>query len=178
MNTADRAQSYANAFYEAAFDRWLSSLDGVVRALEGNHALMQRLQADNIEFKDRQLMLDGLLPADADSLVRNLLNVLLQRGELSLLPEVAGALRARQRQTEAGPVTVDVTTAVPLAQDQCTMLETRLTQQHGQGLAFNYHVDPAILGGVIVRVGDKLIDGSVASRLAAMRQALGVTAEE
>ena len=40
-----------------------------------------------------------------------------------------------------------------------------------------YRVDPAILGGLIVRVGDKLIDGSVASRLAAMKQALGVTGD-
>ena len=178
MNTADRAQSYANAFHEAAFDRWLKLLDGVASTLEGNRALVERLQAEDVELKERQVALDGLLPADADALVRNLLNVLLQRGDLSLLPEVATALRDRLRQVAAGPVTVEVTTAQPLPADQRTVLEERLAQEYGRDLAYAYHVDPAILGGVIVRVGDKLMDSSVASRLAAMRQALGVRAQE
>ena len=42
-------------------------------------------------------------------------------------------------------------------------------------LNVHYRVDPAILGGLIVRVGDRLIDNSLAARLAAMRQTLGVT---
>jgi F-type H+-transporting ATPase subunit delta len=50
----------------------------------------------------------------------------------------------------------------------------RLETQYGADLDVRYKVDPTILGGLIVRVGDKLIDGSVASRLAAMKQVLGV----
>ncbi len=178
MNAADRAQNYANAFFEAAFDRWLTSLEGAARTLEGNRALLPRLQADDVDFKDRQAMLAGVLPADTDALVRNLLNVLLQRGDLGLLPEVTAALRQRLRQGGAGPVPVMVTTAVPLADDQRATLEARLVQEYGDNLAYTYHVDPAILGGVIVRVGDKLMDGSVAARLAAMRQTLGVAVQE
>lgn len=178
MNTADRAQGYANAFYEAAFDRWLGSLEGVAHTLAGNRGLAQLLQAENATFEDRQAALAGVTPADIDPLLRNLLNVLLQRGELNLLPEVAAALRERMRQVEAKPVIAEVTTAVPLPEDQRSELEARLVQQYGQNLTWAYHVDPAILGGVIVRVGDKLMDSSVASRLAAMRQTLGVTAQE
>jgi F0F1-type ATP synthase delta subunit len=69
---------------------------------------------------------------------------------------------------------VEVTTAVPMEADQRRVLEQKLTAQYGGNLAYTYHVDNTILGGMIVRVGDKLIDGSVASRLAALKQTLGV----
>jgi F-type H+-transporting ATPase subunit delta len=105
-------------------------------------------------------------------------NVLMQRGDLGLLPEVTAALRQRMRQTEAQPTQVEVVTAMPLDDAQREVLEAKLAAQHGAALAYTYRVNPAILGGVIVRVGDKLIDGSVASRLAAMKQALGVKNNE
>ena len=56
-------------------------------------------------------------------------------------------------------------------------MEAKLVSQYGGNLAYEYKVDSAILGGMIIRVGDKLIDGSVASRLAALKQTLGVSAE-
>jgi F-type H+-transporting ATPase subunit delta len=81
-------------------------------------------------------------------------------------------------QAAAGPTPVEVTTATPLEPDQRQALETKLISQYGANLAYEYKVDSAILGGMIVRVGDKLIDGSVASRLAALKQTLGVTTTE
>lgn len=177
MNTAaERAQSYARAFFEAAFERWLGILDDVARKLAGNPALLANLQSTATDFAERQVALDSFLPADTDPLVRNLLYTLLQHGELNLLPEIASSLRARS--TAAAPIPVEVTTALPLEDQQRQALEEKLAKEYGAGLAFNYRVDPAILGGIIVRVGDKLIDGSLASRLAAMRQALGVAAGE
>ena len=65
--------------------------------------------------------------------------------------------------------------AIALADEQRRALVAKLEAQYGRNLVYSYRVDPAILGGLIVRVGDKLIDGSVASKLAAMKQALGVT---
>ncbi len=70
---------------------------------------------------------------------------------------------------------VDVVSAIALTDDQRRVLVEKLEAQYGAGLVFAYRVDPSILGGLVVRVGDKLIDGSVASRFAAMKQALGVT---
>jgi len=173
MNTAaERAQSYAKAFFEAAFERWLGVLENVAGKLAGNPSLLVNLQSTATDFVERQAALDSFLPPDTDPLVRNLLYTLMQRGDLNLLPEIATALRARS--AAAAPTLVEVTTALPLEDRYRQALEEKLTKEYGTGLAFNYHVDPAILGGVIVRVGDKLIDGSLASRLAAMRQALGV----
>ncbi len=173
MNTGERAQSYADAFYAAAIERWLTALEGVSTTLANDRTLLDRLQAAGVEFAKRQGALDGIIPADTDPLVRNLLLTLMQQGDLGLLPDITAALR--QRGAEVAPVAVDVVTAAALDDDQRQALEARLAAQYGAGLTFSYRVDAAILGGIIVRVGDKLIDGSVAGRLAAMKQALGVT---
>lgn len=175
MNTGERVQSYANAFFEAAFERWLGALQGAAAALAGQHGRLADLQGAGANFAQQQRVLDGLLPADADPLTRNLLYTLAQHGELDLLGDITEALRARVRRAEAGPIPVEVVTAIALTAEQQAALQTRLAAQYSGALSYTYRVDPAILGGMIVRVGDKLMDGSVASRLAAMKQALGVT---
>ncbi len=172
MNTGERAQSYASAFFEAAFERWLGALEGIAATLAGNRTLADHLQAAGVDLAKRQAALDGILPADTDPLVRNLLYTLMQRGDLGLVGDVAAALRLRR--AEAAPIAAEVVTATALDDDQRQTLEDKLSAQYGTGLAFTYRVDPSILGGIIVRVGDKLIDSSVASKLAAMKQALGV----
>lgn len=174
MKTGERVQSYANAFFEAAFERWLGALQGAATALAGQQGRLAELQAGGADFAQQQRGLDSLLPADADPLARNLLYTLAQHGDLGLLSEITEALRARMRQAEAGPIQVEVVTAIPLTGEQQSALEARLVAQYGGALSYAYQVDPAILGGMIVRVGDKLMDGSVASKLAAMKQALGV----
>jgi F-type H+-transporting ATPase subunit delta len=174
MNTGDRASQYATAFYEATFERLLGSLSAAAEALVQNPALLQKLQSMDVEFADRKAALDSILVDGVDPMARNLLYTLLERGDLALLGAVLTSLRVRMQQATSGPTPVDVTTAVALASDQQQALEQKLAAQYGGNLAYTYHVDNAILGGMIVRVGDKLIDGSVASRLAALKQTLGV----
>ncbi len=174
MNTPDRAHNYAAAFFEATFDRLLGSLSAAAQTLAQQPALLQRLQATDVEFADRQKALDGILTDGVDPMARNLLYTLLQHGELPLLGEVITSLRARMQQSAAGPTSVEVTTVAPLAPDQRQALEAKLAGQYGGNLVYTYDTDPEILGGMIVRVGDKLIDGSVRSRLAALKQTLGV----
>jgi F-type H+-transporting ATPase subunit delta len=174
MNTGDRASQYATALYEATFERLLGSLTGAAEALARNPNLLQKLQSVDVEFADRKAALDGLLVDSIDPLARNLLYSLMERGDLAVLGSVITSLRARMQQATSGPTPVEVTTAVPLEAEQRTALEQKLAAQYGANLAYTYKVDNTILGGMIVRVGDKLIDGSVASRLAALKQTLGV----
>jgi F-type H+-transporting ATPase subunit delta len=182
MNTQDRVRSYADAFFEAAWERWLAALEAVAGRLGQDPKLLERLepkapygQAADVEFAQRQPLLDSLLPADVDLPLRNFLYALMQRGELGLLAGIADALRQRAR-AKVVPVQVEVVSAVPLTDAERQTLLAKLEAQHGAGLDLRYRVDPAILGGLIVRIGDKLIDGSVASKLAAMKQVLGVSA--
>lgn len=174
MNIGDRAHNYATAFYEAAFERWLGSLTATAEALTERPELLHRLQAMDIDFAERQAALNDILVDDMDPMARNLLYTLLQHGDLPILGEVIASLRRCMQQAAVGPTPVEVTTVAPLAQDQRHALEAKLFSQYGGNLVYEYKVDRAILGGMIVRVGDKLIDGSVASRLTALKQSLGV----
>ena len=65
-----------------------------------------------------------------------------------------------------------VTSAVPLTDAEREVLEQRLRSRFGDDLPITYRVDPAILGGLVVRVGDRYIDVSVATRLGQLRQAM------
>ena len=129
-----------------------------------------------MDFTERQPLLDALLPADVDLPVRNLFYTLAQHGDLALLGDVEAAIQRKFSHAEAALVPVEVVSATPLAEAHRAKLIATLEQQHGAGLDVRYTVDPEILGGLIVRVGDKLIDGSLKSRLAGMRQVLGVSA--
>ena len=75
--------------------------------------------------------------------------------------------------TRAVGAPVVVTSALPLSADEQARVKADLTQQLGQMGELTFEVDPAIMGGLIVRVGDKIIDGSVAGRMVALRQSLG-----
>ncbi len=178
MNTEDRARVYAEAIYAAGLERWIAALEGAAGKLAADRSLPNRLQAGDTEFAARQPALNALLEADADAPVRNLVYSLAQRGDLALLADIALALRARQARADIAPMRVEVVSAVALTAAEQQALADKLAANYGATLEFHYRVDPAILGGLIVRVGDQLIDGSVAARLAQMKQALGVTSNE
>lgn len=168
MAASDRVSSYAQAFYEAAVERWLNALQKVVEQLEADPSLLDRIA-------QHRPLLDQLLPPDVDLPVRNFLYTLVQRGDLALLPHITESLEQRMRRPAVALTVAEVTSAVPLTDDERQTLVTRLEEQFGRGLEMRYRVDPTILGGLVVRVGDKLIDGSVAGKLAALKQTLGVT---
>lgn len=177
MSAPDRVHAYAQAFYAAAMDRWLGALGSVSDRLTHDPQLLNRIQGDG-DLASRQRLLDGLMPADVDLPVRNFLYTLLQHTDLSMLSGIVDALRDLMSQVGEGPVEVEVTTAVAMTDQERQSLVSKLQQQFGTSLDLRYVTDPAILGGVVIRAGDKLIDGSVATRLADMRQALGVAARE
>jgi F0F1-type ATP synthase delta subunit len=87
------------------------------------------------------------------------------------LDRVKAALADLAQGRDAAAASCEVVSAVPLDASQRTRIEDRLRAEHGNVLV-RYRVEPAILGGLVVRVGDRLVDGSVAARLGQLRQAL------
>ena len=71
-----------------------------------------------------------------------------------------------------GSAIATVTSATPLSTEQLARLERGLQAQSGRPIRFDTIVDPAVLGGIRVQIGDDVIDGSVASRLSSLRQKL------
>jgi F-type H+-transporting ATPase subunit delta len=98
---------------------------------------------------------------------------MLREGDIALLGEVIAELGRMMR---GGPQVqiARVTTAIPLSDQEKEAFRQKLAAKYGENLELDFNVDPAIVGGAIVQVGDKVIDGSVATRLEAMSNALGV----
>lgn len=175
MTTSSKAQVYASVLFEAALKEWLEGLNAVSTTLAKSPGLQQRLTDPRTPFADQQRILLSTIPDKTPQPVRNFLLGMLANGDITLLDEVRKEVL--ERAAAAGgprPLPAEVTSAVELTPEERALIQQRLADQFGANLDFRFRVDPAILGGLVIRVGDKLLDTSVASRLAAMRQALGV----
>ena len=104
-------------------------------------------------------------------LTRNFLGVLAANRRLAKLPEIVrafAAIAAAQR----GEVTAEVTSAHPLSDDQLAALANKLKAREGREVKLKASVDPELLGGLVVRIGSRQIDGSIRTRLNSLAQAM------
>lgn len=170
-DTQARTHRYTQAIYQIMIDRWQNHLNQVVSAVADDSALTALLADPSREVSDKLAALEGALPADLPLEEANLVRLLVQEGDFTLLPQVIVAL-AQTGKGSGGPTKADIISAVELTPEEQKDLRTMLTQEHGNDLVFTFAVDPALMGGLRVRVGDRLIDTSMASRLARLRESL------
>ena len=173
MKEQELSRKYAMAVFSLALEKWLISLKAVQDRLVDRIQLATRLADTGRTFAERKKELDGLIPADTDPIVRNFFYTLLENGDISLLGEVLADL---ERLASGGPQvqTARITTAITLSDNEKEEFRQKLRQKYGDNLEFVFSINPAIIGGVIVQVGDKVMDGSVSTRLQAMGNAVGV----
>jgi F-type H+-transporting ATPase subunit delta len=115
------------------------------------------------------------LTRDAEPLVANTLQLLLQKGRLVIAAELSSELEALAA-TEAEIVKVEVTSAIELGPDAEKRLTAKVAEATGRHVELTKRVDAGVLGGLVVRVGDVIVDGSLRSRILQLRRRL-VTAE-
>jgi F-type H+-transporting ATPase subunit delta len=111
------------------------------------------------------------LTAGADELVTNALQVLVDRGRLTAMPDVIEAFEERYGEAER-QLEVELTTAIEIGDAQAEELRAKIAEATRKEVALERRVDPAILGGVVLRVRDLLIDASVRGRLEGLRLSL------
>ncbi len=177
MSASSEVQVYAQAAFETAIKDWLTNLEHIAGALDRSPDLLKRLADDASSFEVRQAVLTPLMRENISAPVRNFVFGMLANGDVALLNDVVAELHSLGAAI-GGPkaVVAEVTSAVELNAEERAAIENRLIDQFGLGLEFRFAVNPQILGGLLIRVGDKLLDTSVASRLVAMRQSLGLAA--
>ena len=110
--------------------------------------------------------------AGVHPLVLNLARLLLRRGRTGLGPQISEAYEELLDEAN-GIFHANVTTAVPLSEADAKAVERRLAEMTGGQVIVKTRVDEGLLGGLVVRIGDRLIDGSTKSRLLALKSALG-----
>jgi F-type H+-transporting ATPase subunit delta len=110
--------------------------------------------------------------AGLSPVLEKLLVLLAERDRLVLLPELVAAYRERLAEHQK-IVRANVTTATPLTADRVEQIRRSLTQATGREVTLTTHVDPALIGGLVARVGGTVYDASVTTQLEKMRQRLG-----
>jgi len=169
MEASPRA--YARAVYESAVSDWLEDLRLIKERVERRNLVM-KLDDPAKPFEEKQALLEDTIEADIDRRARNFVFTLASNNDVNLLDEI---IEGYERLLQHGAVEVplaEVISAVPLTDAEQKAIDQRLLRRFGDELEVNYRVAPDILGGVIVRVGDKYIDGSVATKLERMRERL------
>ncbi len=167
----ERVDHYAQAVWQATLERYNNAIDAASKVLSSDKKLIAVLADSKAPASDKAAALDKALPTDTPAEISNLIKVMAEANDLELLGEVAD----RIDQVSTGKLTVlkaEVTSAIKLTEKEQTQIRARLVEEHGEDLVFTFTVDPALLGGLRVRVGDHLVDNSVASRLSALRESL------
>ena len=169
MKETTNPQAYAQAILETVVEPWLHDLQTANRRLH-EQDLIPWLDDPSVDFSAKKARVTTLL-RDLPLPVSNLVLLLVSRGDTHLLDATIAEVE-RRAGGEMGWKVAHVTSAVPLTAEEKAVLERQLASRYGQDLSLQYKVDQAILGGLVVRVGDQVIDGSVASKLAALREQL------
>lgn len=169
------ARRYAEAAFEVAtrdgtLERWRSELE-LAAALAGDRRAVAILSNPAIAVERRAGVLRDLLTDRVSQPVLNLLQLMLRRGRIEEMPRVASEYR-RLDDERQGIVHATVTSSAELTQDEIRELTVRLEQSSGGRIALDVEVDPSLLGGLVVRVGDRMMDGSVRGRLQRLRNQL------
>lgn len=150
-------------------DAWLAGLNAM-GTLFGDAAAAPFFANSRAPIAEKRQLVERSL-AGVDAKVLNLALLLLRRGRTTLGPQIAQAYQ-EILDAEKGIVHALVTTAVPLSDAERHEVEQKLLQIAGGPVVMQTEVDDGIIGGLIVRIGDRLIDGSTRSRLVALRQRL------
>lgn len=173
MNAPSLSQKYATAVFSLAVENWLNVLNQVNDSLAKAGSLAKKLQDSSQPFKARQAALDKIIPPQTSQDIRNFLYTMLKDDDLELLSDVITHI---ERMARGGPQVevAQITTAIALPDEDKEKFRQRLRKQYGESLEFIFNVDSKIIGGAIIQIGDKMIDGSVATRLESISNKLGV----
>ena len=171
------AGRYANALFELAAE---ASLLPAVEADLGRFADMiaesadlARLVKSPVYAASEQAGAVGAVldRAGIGGLVGNFIRVVAGNRRLFLMPAVIAAFRTMLA-THRGEVAAEVTSAEPLSDRHVTALKAALKDSIGKDVALHTQVDPALIGGLIVKVGSRMIDGSLRTKLNSLKLAM------
>lgn len=166
-----KVSTYAQGLLQSALGDWLDELVRVQRTLRREPELMATLSDPNAVPTARESAARRLVSANAPAPVANFVRLLVQQGDITLLDEILRKVRGMVPALD-GAGGVVVTSAHELSTKEKESLEGRLRTSYGEEIRISYEIEPALLGGLRIRIGDRIIDHSVAARLDALRERL------
>jgi F-type H+-transporting ATPase subunit delta len=168
-------RTYARSLFEAAGERNqlervhedLTDFAAMVEELPELQALLENPELDR---REKASLLEQLL-GDVDELVRNFLQILVEKGRIGEVAEISREFEALVADAQ-GILDVDVTTAVELSEQEFNDLVDRIGKASGRQVRASRAVDPDLVGGLVLQVGSRRLDASIRGRLNRLRQEL------
>ena len=169
------ARPYAEAAFRLALEgkrltQWAEML-ALVEAVVSDEQIASRIGDPNIDEHALESLMLGALGDRLDGQGRNLLQVLVGNGRLEIVPQIRALFDELKRQHE-GVLEATVISALPITDEQVKPLLAALEAKFGRKVTAQVQVDPELIGGARIVVGDKVIDATVRGRLDAMAAAL------
>ena len=168
------ARMYGGSLYDLAAEEGLDGqileeLDQAAALLKSNPEYLHLLSIPSIPKKERCGLLDEALKGRVHPYVLNFLKILCEKGTLRELSGCARAYRVRYNQAH-GILEATATSAVAMTEQQAKSLHEKLEKLTGKTIDLKTKVDPAVLGGIRLDIEGTELDGTVRSRLAALRR--------
>lgn len=170
------ARNYAEALFDLAqrhegLDAFGEGLALVAGMIDEDPRVRQFLETPRIDAEAKKAALKKALAGRVPAMLVNFLLVVIDKRRQRLIGTIASEFAALVDEHE-NRVHVEVTVARPLDAETAAALDERLSRMLGKTAVSHLRVDPAIVGGVVVRAGDTIYDGSLRRRLGAMRRQL------
>jgi F-type H+-transporting ATPase subunit delta len=175
----EATRGYAQAIFsvaeaEGVLDQVEDELFRFARTLEQEQELRKALTDPGLPAERKRALLEDILGERTNPQTRSLLGFLVEQGRARDLPSIVDELAdlaARQRQSSVA----EVRTAVPIDDERRARLQQALSRATGTTVELKVVIDPSVIGGVVARVGDQVIDGSVRRRLELARERMSET---
>lgn len=177
MSVSIVARRYAQALLELGveqgnLDKMVDDVATVAAAFGSSHELRNALENPLVPHAAKKAVMAELAEQiGAAPMTRNALQLLIDRRRIKTLPYLARTLRELADRRK-GVVRAEVTTAVMLSDAYYTRLQAQLEKMTGQRVVVDRHTDPTLIAGVVTRIGDRIFDGSLRTRLQSLKDAL------
>ncbi len=177
MIAGSLARRYARALLdigkeEGQVRRSLTEAEEFAKVLAQSAELREAMEAAHIGRQAKQAMLESALSkSDFLPTTKSFLLLLVDKGRMNILPAILSELR-RMVEEHEGIERAEVTVPMPLSAPQKDGLRSVLEKSTGKKVVLEESVDPAVLGGMVVRVGSTVYDGSVRTQIQQIRQNL------
>jgi F-type H+-transporting ATPase subunit delta len=153
-------------------EQYNSELESVVELFDTQEAFEKALTNPLYNKNDRKKVLMAVLEAtDLSAIMKSFLTLLFDKGRIGFLREIASYYRDLADELK-GVIKASIVSATELSSDAVEKIKGALSKKTGKNIVLNVEQDPSLIGGVVTKIGDLVLDGSVKTQLINMRETL------
>lgn len=154
---------------EGTADTVLAELGEIARLAETDARFAQFIESPLVDPEDRERALEKMFRGRATDVLIDAIQIMNRKGRLAILPTMA-ELYYEEHEALRGRLDVHVTSAVELSEALRERLRETIERSSGKGVVLHERLDESMIGGIVVRIGDKKIDASVRYQIAHLRE--------